>query len=103
MPDLAASVDMVAIRGFDEYTFYNVNYQKGIGGPRVATSKYAGITLLTSAGESWYTGWQFSLTRPYRDDWQMQLRSEEHTSELQSRLHLVCRLLLEKKKNKTMQ
>src|SRR2546422_4527612 len=29
-------------------------------------------------------------------------RSEEHTSELQSRLHLVCRLLLEKKKkNKT--
>src|SRR2546429_5235485 len=28
-------------------------------------------------------------------------RSEEHTSELQSRLHLVCRLLLEKKKNNT--
>src|SRR5437660_8288516 len=29
-----------------------------------------------------------------------QLRSEEHTSELQSRGHLVCRLLLEKKKKK---
>src|SRR2546422_3472690 len=29
-------------------------------------------------------------------------RSEEHTSELQSRLHLVCRLLLEKKKKKKM-
>src|SRR5687768_6726937 len=29
------------------------------------------------------------------------MRSEEHTSELQSRLHLVCRLLLEKKKKKT--
>src|SRR2546429_1722803 len=28
-------------------------------------------------------------------------RSEEHTSELQSRLHLVCRLLLEKKKKTT--
>src|SRR5687768_17991784 len=28
-------------------------------------------------------------------------RSEEHTSELQSRLHLVCRLLLEKKKSIT--
>src|SRR2546422_6545310 len=28
-----------------------------------------------------------------------EIRSEEHTSELQSRLHLVCRLLLEKKKN----
>src|SRR2546429_5220444 len=31
----------------------------------------------------------------YVDD----VRSEEHTSELQSRLHLVCRLLLEKKKH----
>src|SRR2546422_1469303 len=30
-------------------------------------------------------------------------RSEEHTSELQSRLHLVCRLLLEKKKSKQQQ
>src|SRR2546422_2052122 len=28
-------------------------------------------------------------------------RSEEHTSELQSRLHLVCRLLLEKKKEQS--
>src|SRR5687768_17963550 len=35
-----------------------------------------------------------SATRPTRSSW----RSEEHTSELQSRLHLVCRLLLEKKK-----
>src|SRR3989442_11009230 len=30
----------------------------------------------------------------------LSLRSEEHTSELQSRPHLVCRLLLEKKKKK---
>src|SRR5687768_18248252 len=30
-------------------------------------------------------------------------RSEEHTSELQSRLHLVCRLLLEKKNRKSLQ
>src|SRR5690554_7780888 len=38
-------------------------------------------------------------------DWQafgcQHKRSEEHTSELQSRPHLVCRLLLEKKKTKT--
>src|SRR3712207_8556755 len=33
---------------------------------------------------------------------EIQLRSEEHTSELQSRQYLVCRLLLEKKKNKQM-
>src|SRR5271157_6570807 len=31
--------------------------------------------------------------------WTGSVRSEEHTSELQSRPHLVCRLLLEKKKN----
>src|SRR5687768_17879506 len=36
-----------------------------------------------------------------RDESQsIKARSEEHTSELQSRLHLVCRLLLEKKKQK---
>src|SRR2546422_10475904 len=33
----------------------------------------------------------------------LDVRSEEHTSELQSRLHLVCRLLLEKKKKKKSQ
>src|SRR5690625_6401869 len=32
---------------------------------------------------------------------EIRIRSEEHTSELQSRGHLVCRLLLEKKKRKT--
>src|SRR2546422_7130346 len=37
---------------------------------------------------------QDRLAQVFRRD----LRSEEHTSELQSRLHLVCRLLLEKKK-----
>src|SRR2546422_5548458 len=36
-----------------------------------------------------------------RADRVLALRSEEHTSELQSRLHLVCRLLLEKKKTNT--
>src|SRR5205809_5509569 len=35
-----------------------------------------------------------------RDGRSARERSEEHTSELQSRLHLVCRLLLEKKKKK---
>src|SRR2546422_4045947 len=35
---------------------------------------------------------------PIRPSREQDPRSEEHTSELQSRLHLVCRLLLEKKK-----
>src|SRR2546422_6984861 len=40
----------------------------------------------------------FDATHPsgFRQD-PLEARSEEHTSELQSRLHLVCRLLLEKK------
>src|SRR2546429_10007921 len=36
--------------------------------------------------------------RPFRRNQKRPGRSEEHTSELQSRLHLVCRLLLEKTK-----
>src|SRR4051794_41678663 len=38
--------------------------------------------------------WHSKVTR-------VRVRSEEHTSELQSPVHLVCRLLLEKKKNTT--
>src|SRR2546429_2510962 len=38
---------------------------------------------------------------PVRQHLKMPQRSEEHTSELQSRLHLVCRLLLEKKQQRT--
>src|SRR2546422_5949526 len=45
---------------------------------------------------------KFQDTRDTRGRGRMtDIRSEEHTSELQSRLHLVCRLLLEKKKNKS--
>src|SRR2546422_157167 len=40
----------------------------------------------------------FRLAIPAASDPKYAKRSEEHTSELQSRLHLVCRLLLEKKK-----
>src|SRR5207249_11328355 len=41
-------------------------------------------------------GQQYDRMKETKDE-----RSEEHTSELQSRFDLVCRLLLEKKKNKT--
>src|SRR5256884_7313620 len=41
---------------------------------------------------------QFTVTVRIDTPQELQYRSEEHTSELQSRLHLVCRLLLEKKK-----
>src|SRR2546429_5200335 len=45
-----------------------------------------------SSSVKWVFGLGFELPLPDR--------SEEHTSELQSRLHLVCRLLLEKKKHR---
>src|SRR2546422_4810301 len=45
----------------------------------------------------------FAPELPHQFALSIGLRSEEHTSELQSRLHLVCRLLLEKKKNNEMQ
>src|SRR5436305_12122848 len=63
----------------------------------------------TSPGTSWYRT-AFDLHVPAGHDASLALtigdpavphnsaRSEEHTSELQSRPHLVCRLLLEKKK-----
>src|SRR4030043_2022417 len=51
-------------------------------------------SIITSAG--WRPGPALVIVG-HRDS--LRQRSEEHTSELQSRLHLVCRLLLEKKKN----
>src|SRR5687768_9137987 len=48
----------------------------------------------TDLGEGWGVRGPHGLAAAYS----VHVRSEEHTSELQSRLHLVCRLLLEKKK-----
>src|SRR2546422_10260551 len=55
------------------------------------TSRRALLTALSLARHESAFEFLFSLIAQ---------RSEEHTSELQSRLHLVCRLLLEKKKKK---
>src|SRR2546422_2918274 len=51
------------------------------------------IPSITWSTRRWDVNASYTYSRA-RDD----VRSEEHTSELQSRLHLVCRLLLEKKK-----
>src|SRR5437660_7447742 len=50
------------------------------------------LWLMGAAGKLWWL-WAWAA-------WMGFNRSEEHTSELQSRGHLVCRLLLEKKKKK---
>src|SRR2546422_7000290 len=47
------------------------------------------------------SGWNWTPSTGSRRWRRPMIRSEEHTSELQSRLHLVCRLLLEKKKHTT--
>src|SRR2546422_5860098 len=65
-----------------------------------------GAGLARDAGEQLFDARRFRTPEPrvlaidVVDDLADGPRSEEHTSELQSRLHLVCRLLLEKKKTR---
>src|SRR3712207_7975445 len=76
---------------------------RSINGAVIATTAFGLSTVLTFATSIWngedfntalksatYSGLKIGGTT---------FRSEEHTSELQSRQYLVCRLLLEKKKN----
>src|SRR2546429_7131978 len=56
------------------------------------------LIKLTSRGPVLFTQRRVGLDRRSLSGAGGNTRSEEHTSELQSRLHLVCRLLLEKKK-----
>src|SRR5688572_31621286 len=50
----------------------------------------------------WAPLWRTNVMGSYQKIETPAIRSEEHTSELQSQSNLVCRLLLEKKKNHTM-
>src|SRR2546422_2651191 len=54
--------------------------------------------MLERQGRTFDFTWQAHEAVGLGQVWEEDERSEEHTSELQSRLHLVCRLLLEKKK-----
>src|SRR5438552_16351800 len=67
---------------------YTLSLHDALPISNVPRSEFEFVTIRTSApGE-------------LRDAWFIDQRSEEHTSELQSPDHLVCRLLLEKKKKK---
>src|SRR2546422_5400632 len=57
-----------------------------------AFSRMARLRRYNGSASPYFPWSQYERAKLFR------LRSEEHTSELQSRLHLVCRLLLEKKK-----
>src|SRR5690625_6563457 len=60
--------------------------------------KYPALTLVILVG---HASLGYDQGRYWESFWEELDRSEEHTSELQSRGHLVCRLLLEKKKRST--
>src|SRR5690625_1747274 len=60
------------------------------GAPAVSVAQRGATGRRTATGRA-------RAVRQRRRTWANRLRSEEHTSELQSRGHLVCRLLLEKK------
>src|SRR3712207_9000595 len=70
------------------WIFEQASYQR----QRHSAAKRLGAQIFSKVRRFIHSGLQRALTG---------FRSEEHTSELQSRQYLVCRLLLEKKKNKT--
>src|SRR2546422_8508508 len=71
------------------YFFFRVDSLGGTSGTEFCTR------LITQSHQS--PSFFANVTRRSRA---LTMRSEEHTSELQSRLHLVCRLLLEKKNSR---
>src|SRR2546422_8533975 len=73
--------------------FRSVTFSNGPGGG------WVGLFPAGTSGPNGYVDWQW-VTGTQTFSAQVNTRSEEHTSELQSRLQLVCRLLLEKKRVK---
>src|SRR2546422_7139576 len=76
--------------------------------PRTLSQRFSSPLFRSPGSESFFLfsvrrsaiASSFLLEADGREQASSKQRSEEHTSELQSRLHLVCRLLLEKKKHK---
>src|SRR3712207_7447481 len=66
-----------------------------LGAVGVGAATFGRLPTVGAAQDNVVIG--FSQRRVAGSDWYKTLRSEEHTSELQSRQYLVCRLLLEKK------
>src|SRR5262245_64678567 len=62
--------------------------------------EYEAQTLIPFISNGPLTSWMYPVLGLHGASYFLGVRSEEHTSELQSLRHLVCRLLLEKKKYK---
>src|SRR5687768_18248853 len=81
----------------------DARHQEKRGRPRAPERAVGGAGCVEAGGEplgASEPARPFDRGRPVVPEPERRVRSEEHTSELQSRLHLVCRLLLEKKKKK---
>src|SRR2546429_6006200 len=85
---------LVRIQNRDEVMAETCRLAHGVGGYSIAMLALINPTTRMARPVGW-AGYEF-LPRPEQEF--PVARSEEHTSELQSRLHIVCRLLLEKKK-----
>src|SRR3712207_8380413 len=82
-------------RSFDDYHGINLFFNGGVG-----CCNWGTRWLMTLGGvtREWGVTWLPPSALRNLHDVAHEMRSEEHTSELQSRQYLVCRLLLEKKK-----
>src|SRR2546422_5995400 len=85
---------------FPYTTLFRSRANESAGNPPGAHRTYSLSFNQRMAGQFWF---HQRVARPKRTGIVGEFqRSEEHTSELQSRLHLVCRLLLEKKKKRAL-
>src|SRR3989449_1785556 len=99
-PELLENEDYSAARlatGYAKLTLFNVELLVGRDSLAWGPGYHNGLLLTNNAAplDQIRIGAAEPFLLPWVGQW---VRSEEHTSELQSRLHLVCRLLLEKKK-----
>src|SRR5690348_18024516 len=88
-PDQLPPSETLTVRAADGTRLHAEVFGPPDGYPIVLTH---GITCAIRA-------WAYQIADLSHDYRVIAFRSEEHTSELQSPVHLVCRLLLEKKKN----
>src|SRR5438876_5605795 len=90
-----------ALRTWRSHSPYTVGGRTMVHAPAIARTSSSAASLLWPYGVTGDGGRVSSIGFPGAVDETRPPRSEEHTSELQSPVHLVCRLLLEKKKNYT--
>src|SRR2546422_585278 len=84
-----ATTEIYTLSLHDALPISRDSHSRILPAPRSPVTQTSSVGVSVRARASF--SWMGATSRPSR--------SEEHTSELQSRLHLVCRLLLEKKKN----